>query len=131
MLEPVFQDQGIEIWIRPVEPVYHGQYSYAVAFVSRRTDGAPYPYTIALEDLGMTHYIGYTIKVNVFATTVPLYYKCRVMMFVHDSYTRARRNSYLFICRRICLIKNRQNPSRIMPCQSLRLKFELILQVKQ
>lgn len=82
----MFQDQGIEIWTRPVEPVYRGQYSYAVAFVSRRTDGAPYPYTIAIEDLGMAHYIGYTIKVNFFVTTEV--YNCQQIMlglFVHDS----------------------------------------------
>jgi len=59
----VFQDKGIDIWTRPVEPVHHGNYSYAVAFVSRREDGAPYPYKITLEDLGLNHRIGYTIKV--------------------------------------------------------------------
>uniref|UniRef100_A0A2S2QTT3 Alpha-galactosidase n=2 Tax=Sipha flava TaxID=143950 RepID=A0A2S2QTT3_9HEMI len=58
----VFREHNIDIWTRPIEPVYRGQYSYAVAFVSRRADGAPYPYKITLEDLGMTHYIGYTIK---------------------------------------------------------------------
>lgn len=58
----VFRDKGIDIWTRPVEPVHRGNYSYAVAFVSRREDGAPYPYKITLEDLGLNHHIGYTIK---------------------------------------------------------------------
>lgn len=61
--QTVFQDKGIDIWTRPVEPVHHGNYSYAVAFVSRREDGAPYPYKITLKDLGLKHHIGYTIKV--------------------------------------------------------------------
>lgn len=57
------QDNGIDIWTRPVEPVHHEEYSYAVAFVNRRSDGAPYPYKITLDDLGLKHKIGYTIKV--------------------------------------------------------------------
>jgi len=59
----VLQDRSIDIWTRPVEPVHHGNYSYAVAFVSRREDGAPYLYKITLEDLGLKHHFGYTIKV--------------------------------------------------------------------
>ncbi|VVC36751.1 Aldolase-type TIM barrel,Glycoside hydrolase superfamily,Glycoside hydrolase, family 27 [Cinara cedri] len=58
----VFRDRGIDIWTRPVEPVRGGSYSYAVAFVSRREDGAPTPYTITLEHLGLKHYTGYTVK---------------------------------------------------------------------
>lgn len=59
----VFQDKGIDIWTRPVESVHRGNYSYAVAFVSRRDDGAPSPYKITLKDLGLKHDLGYTIKV--------------------------------------------------------------------
>jgi len=58
----VFKDKGIDIWTRPVEPVHHGMYSYAVAFVNRRSDGAPFPYSITLNDLGLKNQVGYTIK---------------------------------------------------------------------
>ncbi|CAI6346860.1 unnamed protein product [Macrosiphum euphorbiae] len=57
----VFRDKGIDIWTRPVEPFNDGYHSYAVAFVSRRVDGAPYPYNITLEDLGLTNPNGYSI----------------------------------------------------------------------
>ncbi|CAL4084174.1 unnamed protein product, partial [Meganyctiphanes norvegica] len=32
-------DKGIEIWARPVTPLVQGFYSYAIAFLNRRTDG--------------------------------------------------------------------------------------------
>ena len=35
------QQKGIEIWARPVLPVLKGKYSYAIAFLNRRTDGTP------------------------------------------------------------------------------------------
>ena len=35
------QDKGIEIWARPISPVAQGHYSYAIAFLNRRTDGTP------------------------------------------------------------------------------------------
>lgn len=57
----VFRDKGIDIWTRPIEPVYNSYHSYAVAFVSRRVDGAPYPYNITLQDLGLNNTYGYTI----------------------------------------------------------------------
>lgn len=59
-----FQDQGIDIWTRPIEPTYHGQYSYAVAFISHRADGTPYLYEIKLKELGLEHQFGYTVKVQ-------------------------------------------------------------------
>lgn len=59
-----YQDRGIDIWTRQVEPFNNGYYSYAVAFVSRRVDGAPYPYNITLEDLGLKNPNGYSIIVS-------------------------------------------------------------------
>ena len=35
------QDKGIEIWARPVMPLSGIHYSYAIAFLNRRTDGTP------------------------------------------------------------------------------------------
>lgn len=52
----------IETWIRPVSPIVIDSYSYAVAFVSRRTDGHGYAFEVSLSDLGLTHENGYTVK---------------------------------------------------------------------
>jgi len=59
----VFQDQGIEIWSKPVEPKEREYYSYAIAFVSRRTIGTPFLYNITLNNLGLNNPNGYKIKV--------------------------------------------------------------------
>lgn len=59
-----YQDLDIDIWTRPVEPVCNGNYSYAVAFVSRRSDGTPTPYKISVKHLGLEHHAGYTVKVK-------------------------------------------------------------------
>jgi hypothetical protein len=73
----VFRDKGIDIWTRPVEPFNDKYHSYAVAFVSRRVDGAPYPYNITLEDLGLKNPNGYSI-VNLYgkeeSTTSCIFY---------------------------------------------------------
>lgn len=58
----IYRDQDIDIWSRPVGPVYNGICSCAVAFVSRRADGAPHSYKITVEHLGMLNPNGYTIK---------------------------------------------------------------------
>lgn len=62
----MFQDKGIDIWTRQIEPIYNGYHSYAIAFVSRRVDGAPYPYNITLEDLGLKNPNGYTVVVSTY-----------------------------------------------------------------
>jgi hypothetical protein len=36
-----FQQKGIEIWARPILPVFKGKYSYGIVFLNRRTDGTP------------------------------------------------------------------------------------------
>ncbi|RXG73717.1 hypothetical protein Avbf_00113 [Armadillidium vulgare] len=51
----------IDIWTKPVSPVYDDSYSYAIAFQSRRTDGMPYKLTVTLEELGLTDEAGYEI----------------------------------------------------------------------
>lgn len=61
----VFQDQGIEIWSKPIEPKNKQYYSYAIAFVNRRTIGTPFPYNITLNHLGLYNPIGYKIKVGI------------------------------------------------------------------
>lgn len=54
---------NIEIWLRPVTPNNNaGEYSYAVAFVSRRADGAPYSIKITLKELGLKNAQGYKVK---------------------------------------------------------------------
>ena len=41
ILNHILQQKGIEIWARPILPVYKGKYSYAIVFLNRRTDGTP------------------------------------------------------------------------------------------
>lgn len=56
-----------KVWSRPITPVAsNGQYSYAVAFVSRRADGAPYPIKFKLSDLNLTNSRGYSVTVSIF-----------------------------------------------------------------
>ena len=37
----IYKQKGIEIWARPIMPVYRAKYSYAITFLNRRTDGTP------------------------------------------------------------------------------------------
>lgn len=60
----ILQEQGIEVWSRPVEPREKDYYSYAIAFVSRRTMGTPFVYNITLKDLGLYSPNGYSITVS-------------------------------------------------------------------
>lgn len=53
---------GIELWARPVLPKVGDEYSYAVAFVSRRTDGHGYAFPYKLADLDLKHKYGYEVK---------------------------------------------------------------------
>jgi len=46
-----------------VEPKEREYYSYAIAFVSRRTMGTPFLYNITLKNLGLNNPNGYKIKV--------------------------------------------------------------------
>ena len=56
-----FQQKGIEIWARPVMPVFRGKYSYAIVFLNRRTDGTPSEVSVTLRELGLDHGDGYHI----------------------------------------------------------------------
>lgn len=60
----VNKGNGIEVWARQVLPIVNGEYSYAVAFVSRRTDGHPHAFPISLKDLSLTSKFGYQVKVK-------------------------------------------------------------------
>ncbi|CAG9798318.1 unnamed protein product [Chironomus riparius] len=53
---------GIEVWVRPVLPRIGNEYSYAVAFVSRRTDGHGYAFPYTLADLELKNKNGYIVK---------------------------------------------------------------------
>ena len=37
----IYKQKGIEIWARPILPVYRSKYSYGIVFLNRRTDGTP------------------------------------------------------------------------------------------
>ena len=37
----IYKQKGIEIWARPIMPVFRAKYSYAIVFLNRRTDGTP------------------------------------------------------------------------------------------
>lgn len=55
----------LKIWTRPILPRTNSYHSFAVAFVSRRTDGAPYRIQFNLIDIGLTNLAGYVQLVNV------------------------------------------------------------------
>ncbi|KAK4326686.1 hypothetical protein Pmani_002843 [Petrolisthes manimaculis] len=57
----IYKDKGIEIWARPITPVFQGHYSYAIAFLNRRTDGTPSEVSVTLRELGLAYPNGYGI----------------------------------------------------------------------
>jgi len=58
----IHYDKKIEVWTRPVLPQKNDNtFSYAVAFVSHREDGSPFPFTFNVTDLGMKNRQGYTV----------------------------------------------------------------------
>nr|XP_053645018.1 alpha-N-acetylgalactosaminidase-like isoform X1 [Cherax quadricarinatus] len=57
----IYKDKGIEIWARPITPVFQRHYSYAVAFLNRRTDGTPSEVSVTLRELGLDFTGGYSI----------------------------------------------------------------------
>jgi len=52
----------IEIWARPIMPVYRSKYSYAIVFLNRRTDGTPSEVSVTLKELGLDNPSGYHIE---------------------------------------------------------------------
>lgn len=59
----IYKHKGIEIWSRPITPIYQSYYSYAVAFVNRRTDGTPSDVAVTLRELGLQSPTGYRVEV--------------------------------------------------------------------
>jgi len=57
----IYKNKGIEIWARPVSPVLHNFYSYAIVFFNRRTDGTPSEVSVTLSELGLTSPSGYHV----------------------------------------------------------------------
>uniref|UniRef100_A0A336M9C7 Alpha-galactosidase n=1 Tax=Culicoides sonorensis TaxID=179676 RepID=A0A336M9C7_CULSO len=58
----IYKHKGIEIWSRPITPIYQTYYSYAIAFVNRRTDGTPSDVAVTLRELGLVSQTGYRVK---------------------------------------------------------------------
>ncbi|XP_033152668.1 alpha-N-acetylgalactosaminidase [Drosophila mauritiana] len=59
----VLSRNQIEVWKRPITPVTKsGHHSYAVAFVSRRDDGAPYRIPFTVKEFGLTNPNGYNVQ---------------------------------------------------------------------
>lgn len=61
----IYKHKGIEIWSRPITPIYQSYYSYAVAFVNRRTDGTPSDVAVTLRELGLQSPSGYRVEVRI------------------------------------------------------------------
>jgi len=60
----IYKHKGIEIWSKPISPVYQIYYSYAIAFINRRTDGTPSDISVTLKELGLINSSGYRVEVN-------------------------------------------------------------------
>lgn len=60
----VLTKSNIEVWTRPLQSSSYGQFDYAVAFVSLRTDGQPYRINVQLSDIGLFNKAGYDINVG-------------------------------------------------------------------
>jgi Alpha galactosidase A/Alpha galactosidase A C-terminal beta sandwich domain len=61
----VNEGNGVEVYARKVLPKVGENYSYAVAFVSRRTDGHPHAFNVTLKDFGLQSQFGYQVKVRI------------------------------------------------------------------
>lgn len=58
----IYKHRGIEIWSRPIIPIHGQYYSYAIAFVNRRTDGTPSDVAVTLRELGLNNPSGYRVE---------------------------------------------------------------------
>ncbi|XP_012269897.1 alpha-N-acetylgalactosaminidase isoform X2 [Athalia rosae] len=58
----IYKHKGIEIWARPIGPVYQNYYSYAIAFFNRRSDGTPSDVSVTLKELGLAYPEGYRVE---------------------------------------------------------------------
>lgn len=61
----IYKHKGIEIWSRPITPIYQTYYSYGIAFVNRRTDGTPSDVAVTLRELGLISPSGYRVEVGI------------------------------------------------------------------
>lgn len=61
----IINEFSFQIWSRPIKPVNAlGEYSYAVAFVSRRADGHARSILTLLSDMDLKSSNGYKVKVG-------------------------------------------------------------------
>lgn len=67
----ISKSDNIETWARKVLPIVRGEYSYAIAFVSHRTDGHPFPFQVTLKLLHLGNRHGYEVKVKFFKFVYP------------------------------------------------------------
>ncbi|XP_073994860.1 alpha-N-acetylgalactosaminidase isoform X2 [Rhodnius prolixus] len=58
----IYKHKGIEIWARPISPLYQNYFSYAIAFLNRRTDGTPSDVAVTLLEMGLISPDGYRIE---------------------------------------------------------------------
>jgi len=58
----IYKQKGIEIWARPLMPVFRSKYSYSIVFLNRRTDGTPSEVSVTLKELGLDNPTGYHIE---------------------------------------------------------------------
>jgi len=58
----IYKEKGIELWARPITPVVKIDFSYAIVFLNRRTDGTPSEVSVKLNELGLTHDAGYRVE---------------------------------------------------------------------
>lgn len=72
----IYKHKGIEIWSKPIIPIYNKYYSYAVAFINRRTDGTPSDIAVTLKELGLISPSGYRVEVR---------YKCLIFNSLYNS----------------------------------------------
>lgn len=68
----------IQIWTRPILPKNSDSHSYAVAYVSLRTDGAPYRIQFNLTEIGLKNSAGYVELVRAYGLRVSnmVYIQC-------------------------------------------------------
>lgn len=66
----LLQHKGIEIWSRPITPLYQNYFSYAIAFVNGRTDGTPSDVAVTLKELGLVSPSGYRVEVILTASNI-------------------------------------------------------------
>ncbi|KAK7576751.1 hypothetical protein V9T40_013037 [Parthenolecanium corni] len=58
----IYKHKGIEIWARPITPIFQNYFSYAIAFLNRRTDGTPSDVAVTLAEMGLLAPGGYRIE---------------------------------------------------------------------